>query len=513
MKKRFFAAFSAAVVFFAMSGCSSSGSTQVADAPPIFEEAVTVSVMLPRGDKIFNPDWVVWDYIQSSTGAKLDLRPATANYEAALAIAFSSPETKPDLVVFNSKSLSDKYAANGHLLALEDVSDNMPNWAIFWSNISKDERDTLFRIRRWADGKTYWPSRYGFSDFSNIKTWMYRRDIFDQHGLEIPTTYDELYSVAKRLKELYPDSYPISCENFFSHIAQAAGPQWKRNFECWEYYDFSEGKWCYGATEDTMLDIIKVFNRFYEDELIPPNFTASTEHEFFDLVTSGRTFIFPHLQSNMGNFISEASIINRAFDLAVMTPPVADELTGKPLMINSRSDSNGLAIVNTGDSARISNAVKLFDWFYSAQAYELLSWGKVGETHAISSGIKHFILSRGEDIRSKYGFQTYAAAQAVYPEAVMSEQFKYNSAEDVKILLSSIESDYNPKNWIAFTADEQAVISETGSAIRSYAREAIGKFLTGEKPLSEWDSFVETLHDMDLDKLLSVFEGAYARVK
>ncbi len=513
MKKRFFAAFVLVATLFAMSGCSSSGSQQRNDPPPIFAESVSISIMLPRGDEIFNPDWVVWDYIESSTGAKLDLQPATANYEAALATAFASPETIPDLVVFNSKPLSDKYAAAGQLIALEDVLDGMPNWALFWSNIGKDERDKLFQIRCAADGKTYWPARYGFFEFSNIKTWMYRRDIFDQHGLDIPATYDELYDVAKRLKELYPDSYPISCENFFSHVARAAGPQWKPNFECWEYYDFSEGKWRYGAAEDTMLDIIKVFNRLYEDDLIPPNFTASTKHEFFDLVTSGRTFIFPHFQSHMGDFISEARIINRAFDLAVMTPPIADELTGKPLMINSRLDSDGLSIVNTGDPTRISNAIKLFDWFYSNQAYELLSWGKQGETFELSSGMKSFLLPAGEDIRTKYGFQTYAAAQAVYPEAVMSEQFKYNSVEDIRCLLSSIESDYNPRNWISFTADEQKIISEIGAAIRSYARETICKFLLGEKPFSEWDAFVEDLYDMGLDKLLSVYESAYNRVK
>ena len=512
MKKRLFAALSAAAILLSASGCSS-GSESTRNVLPVFEEPVTISVMLPRGDKIFNPDWAVWEYIESSTGAELDLRPATANYESALATAFSSPGSKPDLVVFNSKSLADKYSASGDLVALEDVADMMSNWAIFWSNIAKDEKESLFNIRRWADGKTYWPSRYGFYDFSNLKAWMYRKDIFDQHGLEIPSTYDELYDVAKRLKDLYPDSYPISCENFFSYIAQSAGPQWKKNFQCWEYYDFTAGKWCFGAAEDTMLDIVKVFKRFYDDELIQPNFTASTEHEFRELVTGGRTFIFPHNQSRMGDFITEASIINRAFDLAVMAPPVADASGGKPLMINSRSDSGGMSIVNTGDETRISNAVKLFDWFYSAQAYELLSWGEEGQTYEISTGTKRFILSRDEDIRSKYGFQTPAAAQAVYPEAVMSEQFKYNTSEDVKTLLSSIESDYNPRNWISFTEDEQEILSETGAAIRSFARENISKFLIGQKPLSEWDSFVEDLYDMDLDELLSVYETAYDRVK
>lgn len=513
MRKRFLAIFSAAVMFISIPGCSLSTSDQAAKNVPVFSEPVSISILFPRGDKLFDRDWLVWDYIRSATGAELDLRQAGANYESSLATAFASPQTMPDLVAFNSKALSDKYASSGSLVALEDVQEQMPNWAIFWSNISAEERERLFRVRRYADGKTYWPARYGFADFSNIKAWMYRKDIFDQHGLDIPSTYDEMYDVAKRLKELYPSSYPISCENFFTHVAQAVGPQWKRNFQCWEYYDFSSAKWCYGAAESTMLDIIKTFNRFYEDDLIYPSFTASTEHEFTELVTGGNTFMFPHFQSRMEDFISEASYINRFFELAVMTPPVANTRTGSHFMINTRADNNGLSIVNTRDASRIANAVKFFDWFYSSSAVELLSWGKVGETHENLDGKKHFILSSGEDIRSKYGLHTPAAAQAVNPESVISYRFKFNSGEDVKTLLSSIESDYNPRNWISFTSDEAETVSKTGSAIRSFARDSISKFLLGQKPLSEWDSFTQELYDMGLTELLSAYERAYNRVK
>ena len=36
-----------------------------------------------------------------------------------------------------------------------------------------------------------------------------RVDVFEKNGLEVPKTYDELYESCKKLKEIYPDIYPI----------------------------------------------------------------------------------------------------------------------------------------------------------------------------------------------------------------------------------------------------------------------------------------------------------------
>ena len=39
------------------------------------------------------------------------------------------------------------------------------------------------------------------------------------------------------------------------------------------------------------------------------------------------------------------------------------------------------------------------------------------------------------------------------------------------------------------------------------------KFILGQAPLSEFDSFVATLNSMGVDKLLGAYESAYNRVK
>lgn len=516
MKRKILALLAVAAMLISLASCAEKAPDQVNEQineGALFSEPTTISIMFPQSNELFREDWKVWQYMREATGADLDLRVNVADGGAKIAVAFASQQTMPDLAFFDYKGSVDDYALQGALIAIDDVADQMPNWKKFWDKIDPEEREKLFRVRKSADGRVYWPARYGSDNVRGLKSWLYRRDIFEKHGLSVPETYDELYEVAKKLKELYPESYPIGCENFFSHIAQTVGPQWKPNFEYWEYYDFETETWHYGAIEDTMLDMLKVFKRFYDEGLINPNFTGATAREFNELVTTDMTFIFPHFHARLAVYNTTMVGVNDDFDLTPMKPPIANSETGTPYMTNYRSDTAGLVLANTGDKKRISNAVKLLDWMYSDEAYELLSWGKEGETYNIVNGQKQFILDAGEDIGNKYGFQTYAAGQAFDPEAVMQKTIAATPREDMNVMMENIEKGYNPKKWMGFTSEEQQVRADKGTAIQTYVEERISMFLLGQTPLSEWDSFVQTVKDMGVDELLKVYESAYNRVK
>ena len=167
---------------------------------------------------------------------------------------------------------------------------------------------------------------------------------------------------------------------------------------------------------------------------------------------------------------------------------------------------------------RMRSAYKIrssfLDWMYSDEGSELLSWGREGETYRVVDGKKKFILEPGEDIRSKYGFQTYGLQQRLDKEAVLDYYVgDVGSAEELQMIMDHIEKTYNPAKWIAFNAQEQAVRADLGTAIRSFAQEKISKYLMGQEPLSTWDSFVKNLNDMGVDQLLAVYQSAYDRMR
>jgi len=519
MKKRLLALLLAASIALSFVGCApkDGGNEPTGNASSgngIFDEPVTISIMVPQGNELFKDDWKVWEYMREATGADIDMIVNVTDSATKIAVAFASQEAMPDLVAFDSKSGADDYAAQGALVAIDDWEDQMPNYKAFWEKIDPAEREEIMRRRRSADGKNYYPPRYGREMVNGVKTWIYREDIFEKHGLEQPKTYDEMYDVAKKLKELYPDSYPISCENFYAHIATTLGPQWKPYFEYSEYYDFKNDEWHFGAGEDTMLEMVKVFKRFYEEGLINPDFISTSTREFGELVTSGRTFIFPGFFNRISMYMNAMAGIDDTFSLAPMTPPVANTETGTPLITNYCSDAYGFVIPNNGDEKRIANTIKFMDWLYSDEAVELMSWGKEGDTYEVVDGKKKFILGEGEDVGNKYGFQTYGAGLVFDPEAVL-EIFTDDSvtADDFVTMRANIEEEYNPKRWLAFTDDENDKRYELLTALTVYAQEMTSKFMLGQKPLSEWDSYVETLNEMGIEELLGIYKEVYDRSK
>lgn len=98
--------------------------------------------------------------------------------------------TAPDIVQMSSHSLP------GHIVnnRLTDISENVAGL--------EDE----FTESSWGT-VTFADSVYGIPQDSGPTGLMYRTDVFEEHGLEIPTTWDEYIDVARELKAADPDMY------------------------------------------------------------------------------------------------------------------------------------------------------------------------------------------------------------------------------------------------------------------------------------------------------------------
>ena len=55
-------------------------------------------------------------------------------------------------------------------------------------------------------------------------------------------------------------------------------------------------------------------------------------------------------------------------------------------------------------------------------------------------------------------------------------------------------------------------LSDIETSIKSYVQECMTRFVMGDKPFSEWDSYVKELEDMGLAQYLEIKQGAYDRM-
>jgi len=459
----------------------------------------------------YNENHKIWQYFKEEVGGNIQIDAIpNSEFGTKINLMMASPDTLPDLLHVLEPAHVNNHADSGAYIAIDEHLDKLPNYTAFLQSLDSKTREQLVMLRTFADGHNYWPIVYGSETVMNFATWMYREDIFEKHGLEIPETVDDLYQVCKKLKELYPESYPLCLRAGLRKIS-TMGPSWDNDFNVYLYYDFDSEEWKYGAFTDTMKEIVIYFKKMMEEGLIPPDFMSIATSSWEELMSTDRGFITaePIVRINFFNIPNQKR--NPDYKWAAFLPPAHDAKAPHKIA-KSNDDPTGYVLPNTKDDARIDNALKVLDWMYTDEAIDLLSWGKEGETYQVDkNGKKTFILEGDITAQVAYGASTYGLYQVIRKEAF--EQVVAAGSEVDPIWMTWIEEDAQPGGYLSFNKEEQEVINHKETAIISYLEENLIHFIDGTKPLDEWDAYIEGAYKLGLKEVLKAYEAAYNRVR
>ncbi len=519
--KRTLALILALVMLFALCACGkdknySKSDLKVSDNIPegkeIPDDAHLKIIVASHASWPYRDDWKVWQYIKEEVGGNIEVTGIpSSDFGTKFQVMMANPKDLPDLGAFMSGvSNLASYAEQGAFLALDDYPQYLPDYNKFWDSVPEHEqwmRDT----RRNADGKVYYTPIYGMEREKNIRAWLYRKDIFEKHNLEVPTTTEELYQVAKQLKKLYPKSYPLCMRTGLNNI-NVIGSTWKPGFYYTAYYDFENKKWSYGVTEDVMYDIVAYFKRMVDEGLVPRDYLTIGTAAWEELVSTDRGFIMPEYQVRIDHFQPVARMSNPDFTLAVMAPPHADNGIGVSMVNKYNNDPTGYAVFNTKREGSIANSFRYINWMYTDEAEELVSWGREGETFKTQEdGTRKFLLDEGkvgETATTAYGFKSIGSYCRLDPkslDATVSEE----QAATTDFCLEHTFEHLNPASYLKFSVDDTEKISQYSTQISTFVEEQLQKFILGQRPLSEWDAFQKELQKYPIKDLLAIYEKAF----
>ncbi|TVY08576.1 extracellular solute-binding protein [Paenibacillus cremeus] len=446
----------------------------------------------------YNKDWPVWKWIEEKTGVTLDVQVPSGKIEDSLSLAIASG-SMPDIMYSPSKSLADKYGQQGALANILDYVNDMPN---FKKWMDKYPDDTKYSLS--ADGKMYIFPNQGIAE-TNRTTWLYREDVFKKNGLKAPTTYDELYTVLKKLKELYPNSYPFSFRTGAQvKIMRTLAAEFGTGEEF--YYDYDKKEWRYGAIEDNYKKAVEYMNKFYKEGLIPPDWLTVDAKQWQDLISTNRSFITNDYIGRIDFFNQPLRKDNKDFNLAFMPPPAGPG--GKALNAYTHFKVSGPMVAST--SKQIKDIMKFMDYFYSEDALASFSWGKEGTTYKVENGKKKFIENYTDvaDMRKKTGLSTYATYTWFDYDAHLS----LSSPELQKAYTDARPYDDKLKPELAYNEKEMELMATAGEAINKHREENIAKFILGQRSLDEWGKYVDEAKKLGVDKVLEADRAAFQRM-
>ncbi|MFS0723615.1 extracellular solute-binding protein [Paenibacillus sp. 1P07SE] len=504
-----------------VSGCSSdSGSSEGTSTPAptnqpasqtpstdegILEDRTISKFLLSNPTWPYDEQWPIWSMIKEQTGYDVSVQVSAGNYDEALNLIIAANST-PDLLYMPDIATANRFGQQGALVNLLDHLDVMPNFTQWM-----EQHPEAVEAARAADGNIYIAPVEGIGE-ANRDVWYYRKDIFDKHGLEVPKDYDEMYEVLKELKRLYPESYPFTSRRWFIPLGQmvtAFGAPAKITADVEPvYYDFDEQTFNYGPITEGYKKMVEYASKFYAEGLIPPDFLTMDNKQWQDIYASDKAFITPDKIGRIDFLNSAMREGNPEFDIQFMPPP-AGEAGGEQISPFTAQAEASLSVSTR--TKQVENAMEYLDFFYSEKGMLLSSWGAEGVSYETVNGEKRFLpdYKTVSDIRMKLGLATPGVSTWIDNEAHVSL-----SSEETKIAYTEAPSYDAPRQpTVPFTETENEEVALLEQTIKKYSDEQIARFILNEKDLSEWDSYVEEVRAMGVDRLLDYYTSAYERMQ
>ena len=469
--------------------------------------------------------WLLFDEIEKRTNVSLDLThiPFSDAVEkrSLLISAGDSPQIIPLVYTGDEK----QFAASQAVLPLSDYEDMMPHFQKYVEEW--DLRDMVDNLRQ-ADGKYYMMP--GLQEVSApVFTLIIRKDIFDEVGAEIPDTWDELRDGLRKIKQKYPDSYPLadgfegaSMLNYASHaFGTVAG--W--GFGNGTFFDEDSGRFEYAGANDGYKEMVEYFNSLYEEGLLDSeSFTAANDGTgtVQEKVAANKVFAASGASGTVQEFAAALTETQGEgnFELVQIAPPAG--AAGD--VIEPRNFWHGFMLsAKAKDDPNFPALLQFLDWlYYSPEAREMLQWGIEGQTYTkdadgtitIDPGhsLKSFNINPdGEiDIQVDLGFASNVLAGGTESRALKES---YNSEQFVEYL-DTVLSTRTPRDPFPPAPLDEAEL-EQASLVSTPLKDTVETntlaFILGQRPLSEWDAYVGELEAGGLPSYLDLINGAHER--
>ncbi len=468
------------------------------EADALLAEPTTLSLFIPENASWpFRDDWYILDLIKRKTNISFDVNVAATNYAEKMSLVIASRDL-PDILWSNAKD-SIRYGQEGAFVNILEHENKLPNFAQ-WRKGEYRSRMPAFIS---SEGKMYIFPVLEIGE-TEREGWFYRKDIFEKNGLKEPADDKEFYQILKKLKQVYPDSYPFTFRSALYRLGLMA-PQFGARFDY--YYDKPSGTWKYGAIEDNMKEMVTYFNKLYEEELLTPDFLSISTKAWVDQISADKAFITFDWLTRIDFYNIPLREQNPDFTMYFM-PPWKGGLQGQRKIEDTRFVASGGVIGST--TKKLDAVLAYFNWLYSDEGRDLISWGEEGVTYKVVDGKNKFLtVTEPNALWRELGMMT----QGFYGRFDVQANISLCSPEVAHGFTIGHNYDMEPRININFSPEDQEIDSITGQAIKSYKEEQLSKFIIGERPLGEWDQYVQQIKKLGLDKMLGLYDAAYKRLQ
>jgi putative aldouronate transport system substrate-binding protein len=469
-------------------------------------------------------DWLFWKELTQRTGVTLKpIDVPLADYEKKRSVLIGAGDA-PFLIPKTYHPSEVAFVSSGAILPVSDYVKLMPN---FREKVRKWKLEPELDSIRQSDGSYYLlpglheKPKAGYS-------LSFRTDVLDQHGLSLPTTWDEVYDVLKALKEEHPGKYPFTdrwstntpfpCGALFMYLGQAYGVK-----AGWTYdnisFDHTAQKYVFTGAQDAYRRMVEYLRKLVAEKLMDPESFSQTDDQALQKLLAEKSYAMsanPQVLVQEYRYNLEKQVKGARIEMV----PVPLGPAGPVVLGGSRLENGVMISSKALKSDNFVAMMQFVDWlWYSDEGQRLARWGVEGVTHTRSGGRyepKPGISLMGsdpdapKDMQKDFGFYNGVFAYGGSWELV-SSMFSPDEKKFQDAMAQRRQLPIDPAHPLQSFEQEQATLWET--PLKDHVIQNTLQFVLGKRPLSQWDSYLAELKSKNMQQLVDLHNKAYERFK
>jgi len=343
---------------------------------------------------------------------------------------------------------------------------------------------------------------------------MIRKDYLDKTGLKVPETIDEWTTMLRAFKAngvTVPLGFELgSTYNQYGIFIGAYDV-------LQDFFVGTDNRIRYGPIEDGYRQWLTLWNQWYAEGLISPEFVTQNAQQYRSNAIAG----------NFGAFTGSSSGTFEAFGTEIMRSTPGASLVGAPYprlnanqKLRFRQQSED---VRPGQWTAISaktrypnEITKMFDYMYSAEGSFLVTYGNEGEAYTLNAQGKPVAtplltnnpLATFGDIVNKYCGRNAPYWREDY-EWVFLDFF--GTQLEVRELWANSAGFDGLRPSYTLSANDALRVNRLMGDINTYMSESFVRFVMGQEPLSNFNAYVQNIRNMGIEEALTAHNAAYTR--
>ena len=521
---------------------SGTGSVEVNETGyPITSEEITVTAAgpMPSGCE----DWsqlAVIDEYANRLGIRLDCDFYETDWETQLTLKVAGDEL-PDMLIGCSMNVSDvnEWGGEGYFLDLSQYMDLMPNLKAYF-----EQYPELEAYCTTSDGHIYGLPKLKVDMTDRLTRSFINKQWLDNLGLSMPTSIDEYYDVLVAFKEQDANGNGDPDDEIPLLFTSDSGGYTALEKTLLDAYGIfttdpnyvlqadESGKVELANINDTYKEYLKFMHRLYAEGLMEQEAFTITGDE---ITTKQQGDVYGSFGCGSAPFVMANKDISYDANWMALSG-MSSELHPKREASIASPVQNSILVAVNGNTEYPEALARFIDYFYTEEGMLSATKGYDGVTFdmvqddLLGTEVPEMRIpdgyTSGEEFRYKGAILNEALnlveknidRQAMFEsdrEVLEKPEFveKYGwAARVIDAFKSDDVTGVEAYPVVSYTSDE---VEERGAVykdITTYLKQARAQFITGELDLDkDWDTYVNTLNQMNLGRLLEFEQAAYDR--